>query len=169
MSDSLRLQSHYQTLERVIGFTRVADTKAAPLLVLQTAVAGLIIAQVPSFHAIFKNGLHGAEAIAVAVLLGVYVLSAILGWAFAALVYVPRCPPAKGSLIYFEDIAKMDYDAFRANSVLLDPAGIEEQLLDQIHRVSKIASWKFCLVRNSFISSAASLAFAGALLGLALS
>ena len=67
--------------------------------------------------------------------------------AFAALVYVPINPITGESLIYFEDIASMDYLLFESRAKDMSPEGIESQLLDQIHRVSRIASVKMRRVR----------------------
>ena len=37
-----RLRSHYESLSRVIRFTRTADAKAAPVLALQIALLGTL-------------------------------------------------------------------------------------------------------------------------------
>ena len=37
-----RLQSHYESLQRVIRFTRQADVKAAPAIALQIALVGAL-------------------------------------------------------------------------------------------------------------------------------
>ena len=45
MSTKERLRSHYESLSRVIRFTRWADTKAAPVLALQVALVGTLAAR----------------------------------------------------------------------------------------------------------------------------
>ena len=60
----------------------------------------------------------------------------------AALVYLPMNPRANRSLIYFEDIAAMAFEEFRDRAVDHGPEQIESALLDQIHRVSRVASKK---------------------------
>ena len=64
-----------------------------------------------------------------------------------AWVYMPRSPKTGKSLIFFEDIANMDFESFGKKAKAVSSDDIEHQLLDQIHRVSKIASTKMCMVR----------------------
>ena len=54
------------------------------------------------------------------------------------------------SLIYFEDISSMAYEEFEARAMAMSPRMVEQQLLDQIHRVSQIASTKMGRVRLAF-------------------
>ena len=56
--------------------------------------------------------------------------------------------------IYFEDISAMDYELFESRAKEMSEDVIESQLLDQIHRVSKIASVKMRRVRWAFLLSA---------------
>ncbi len=66
----------------------------------------------------------------------------------ASSVYMPRNPrTGKDILIYFEDVAAIDYHWFLQRARLVGVADIEEQLLDQIHRVSVVVSSKMQRVR----------------------
>ena len=47
-----RLRSHYESLSRVIRFTRTADTKAAPVLALQVALLGGLTTRFEDLYAI---------------------------------------------------------------------------------------------------------------------
>lgn len=145
-----RNKVHATTLERVIAFTRVADAKAAPLIALQTALAGLLLGQTKQVVALCADTSRHLTPHFVAGLVGIYVFSAVASWIYAARVYVPLTPPAGGSLIYFEDIRAMARADFKARSASLGPTALEEALLDQIFRVSEIASRKFGWVRTSF-------------------
>ena len=71
----------------------------------------------------------------------------------AVYVYVPRYPPATGNLLYFEDIRRMTRSEFVERSQALTDDQIESLLLDQVYRVSDIASIKFRYVRRAFILS----------------
>ena len=64
-----------------------------------------------------------------------------------ALVYRPINSRTDRSLIFFEDIAALEFEDFRSRSVNQGSEQIECQLLDQIHRVSGVASVKMWRVR----------------------
>lgn len=163
-----RNKVHTATLERVIGFTRVADAKAAPLIALQTTLAGLLLGQTKQIVALCADTSHAFSPYVVAGLVGIYVFSAVTSWIYAARVYVPLIPPAGGSLIYFEDIRAMARTDFKARSAGLGPTALEEALLDQIFRVSEIASRKFGWVRTSFQMGALAVLTWAVLLGWAI-
>ena len=69
----------------------------------------------------------------------------------AARVYMPTSPKTGRSIIYFRDISSMKYEAFEAQAKEMTPDLIESQLLDQVHRVSQIASKKMRRVWWAFI------------------
>ena len=152
-----RLNSHYESLSRVIAFTRAADAKAAPGLALQIALLGALAARfeklIPALFAdpwCFNNAALWV------------VLIAFIGFMFAtvvtaARVYMPIHPHTGQSLIYFEDIAAMQSEEFVKRSKELSPDAIEEQLLSQVHTVSQIASAKMRRVRWAFWLSVPSL------------
>ena len=75
----------------------------------------------------------------------------------AARVYIPMHPRTGESLIYFEDIAAMRSESFAKRAKAMSPDMIEEQLLSQIHIVSRIASAKMHRVRWAFWLSVPSL------------
>ena len=141
---------HYESLTRAIGFTRVADAKAAPGLALQVALAGTIAARMEGLWLILTEPPFGAQAIALATLLTIYAALLIVSMTFAACVYIPRNPKTGRSLIYFEDIAAMSFKDFEERVVQMNVADIERQLIDQIHVVSGIASTKMRFVRWSY-------------------
>ena len=160
-----RLSSHYESLNRVIGFTRAADGKAAPALALQVALSGTVAARFDRLVPILRNEPWGVESVALAVLLALYALSVIGVVALAASVYLPRIPSTGGSLIYFEDIASMPLESFREQAGQMDAGAVERQLLEQIHTVSGIASAKMRQVRWAYYLSVPSVVFWVILLG----
>ena len=153
MSMEERLVSHYDSLSRAVWFTRSADNKAAPVLALQVALAGTLAARMEGLWAIISANPSGIEAVALSVLLGLYVLFLITAIAMAANVYIPRNPGTGKSLIYFEDIGAKFLKCFEVQARQLDAQAIEGQLLEQIHAVSRIASIKMRRVRLAFYFS----------------
>ncbi len=150
-----RLKSHYESFTRVIGFTRTADRKAAPVLALQIALAGTLAARLENLQPIFVSD-ECVIRILIWLALGMYLICAIAAVVLAAWVYIPRNPRLGKSLIYFEDIASMDATTYLARAKGMSIDMIEEQLLDQIHVVAKIASAKMRSVRWAFLMSAPS-------------
>lgn len=141
-----------EALERVIGFTRVADAKAAPLLALQASLAGLALGDVQGLKGVLSQGWADLESYFVWPAFVTYVLAAAASWGLAALVYVPRTPRDEGSLLYFEEIRRKTLPMFCKELNELDDEQLERQYLRQIHAVSRIASRKFNWVRWSFIT-----------------
>ena len=136
-----RLKSHYESLSRVVSFTRTADTKAAPVLALQVALTGALATRIDKLIPIVSGHLD-AEGIALIVVLSAYILSVAGAIGMAAAVYMPRSPKTGRSLIFFEDIAAMDYSSFEAAAKDMTDELIERQLIDQIYQVSRVASLK---------------------------
>ena len=148
-----RLRSHYESLSRAIDFTKTADTKAAPVLLVQVALLGTLAARFDHLLPALQKAGWGIDSVILGVLLTVYGILVTASILTAASVYLPRSPRADGSLIYFEDISAMTFDSFRAKVRQLDSETIEDQLLDQIHRVSTIASAKMNRVRKAYYLS----------------
>lgn len=150
-----RLQSHYESLQRVIGFVRIADYKAGPIAALQIALAGALGTRLDRILPVGQQAHWGIEQIAIIVMLAAYAVFMVGAIAVAAWVYVPRNPrTGTECLIYFEDIAAMPHERFAERATQLAPEEIERQLLDQIYRVSGVVSVKMSRVRCAFILSA---------------
>ena len=148
-----RLHSHYQSLEHAIDFTKVADAKAAPVVILHVALIGALAFRAgPLFNALTPFLWTGCQvSLLIAALLYIsFSLGAI--W-FAGWVFLPKTPQTGKSLIYFEDIVAMGWESFQSQSQKLVPASIEQQLLRQIFAVSEIASAKMRQVRCALILS----------------
>ena len=153
-----RLRSHSEALSRAIGFTRAADAKAAPVLVLQLALAGTLGAKVDDLWDILAGSSFDGAAVAGAVLLVLYATLLLASMAFAAWVYIPRNPRTGRSLIYFEDIAALPAQAFVEQSSKMDAAEIERQYLEQVHAVSRVASTKMYWARWAYFAAIPSVA-----------
>ena len=151
-----RLKSHYESLSRAAGFTRAADTKAAPVLALQVLLVGTLAARFERLASILMKETFGVEAAILASLVAFYCLFLLAAVTFAAKVYLPMNPKTGRSLIYFEDIGAMPFESFQEQSRQMDPETIEYQLLGQIHAVSLIASVKMHRVRWAYFLSAPS-------------
>ncbi len=151
-----RLKSHSESLERAIRFVRTTDTKAAPLIGLQIALVGTLAARSDKLWAIVGGfSWHSADSILVGLiaLYGVFVVAVVT---IAIRVYIPVHPATGKSLIYFEDISSLEYEEFERQSREMTLDQIERQLLDQVYRVSAIASTKMRRVRWAFLLTAPS-------------
>ena len=151
-----RLQSHYESLSRAIGFTRAADTKVGPVLALQVALAGTLAARMEGLWEILTGSSGTGVAVAVSVLLALYGTLLLTSIVLAVIVYVPRNPRTGESLIYFEDIAALSVEKFSEQSRAMDADEIERQLLQQVHAVSEVASTKMKWARWAYIAGAPS-------------
>ena len=159
-----RLYSHYQSLARAIDFTKAADAKAAPVVVLHVALIGaLAFRAAPLFDKLSQWPWELCE-VALVALMALYILTALGAIGVAGWVFLPRTPRARESLIYFEDIAAMGWELFESRSKKMDNCTIEQQLLQQIFVVSKIASQKMRRVKCALILSVFAIASWGGLL-----
>ena len=149
-----RLRSHYESLARVIGFTRTADSKAAPVLAGHLALAGTLAARRDDWAGPLTNGPWNAETTILLFVLVVYGGLSILALFMAGSVYLPRTPKNGTSLIYFADVGATPLHAFIEQAKEMEPKLIEEQLLEQIHTVSKIVVVKMRRVRSAYLLSA---------------
>ncbi len=148
-----RLTSHYESLSRVIRFTRTADRKAAPVLALQVALLGALATRFDRLLSIINGGSVDVERIALLIVLGAFIVSLFTAFGLAAAVYVPRNPRTGKSYVFFEDIAAMEYTEFETAARNMSGDVIERQLIDQIYRVSQVASVKMKRVRWAIWSS----------------
>ena len=109
-----RLRSHYESLARVIRFTRTADAKAAPVLALQVALLGALATRFEELYRMIASGPWDAERMAVIGLTVIYGCLLALEVSLAAWVYTPMNAKAGGSLIFFEDIVAMEWAEFQS-------------------------------------------------------
>lgn len=149
-----RLTSHYESLSRVIRFTRTADRKAAPVLALQVALLGALATRFDRLQSIIFGSCCDAERVALVMVLAAFAVSLLVAGGLAAAVYMPRNPKTGRSHIFFEDIAAMEYPEFETAARNMSSDVIERQLIDQIYRVSRVASVKMKRVRWAIWSSA---------------
>ena len=149
-----RIKSHYESLERAIRFVRTTDAKAAPAIGLQIALVGTLAARSDKLWAVVGDfSWHSADSILVGLiaLYGIFVVAVVT---IAVRVYMPMHPGTGKSLIYFEDISSMEYEEFELQSREVTLDQIERQLLDQVYRVSQIASTKMRRVWWAFLLTA---------------
>ena len=148
-----RLRSHYESLSRVIRFTRTADAKAAPVLALQVALLGALATRFEELYNMMVSGSWDAERAAVICLAIVYGLLLTAVIVLAAWVYLPTNAKTGRSLIFFEDIAAVGWGEFQSAARNMSHDLIERQLLHQIHVVAGVASVKMRRVRWAIIIS----------------
>ncbi len=151
-----RLRSHYESLKRAIGFVKTSDAKAAPAIGLQMALVGTLAARSDRLWAVVGDfSWHSADSILVGLMI-LYGIFAVAVVTIAIRVYMPMHPRTGKSLIYFEDISSMEYEEFELQSREITLDQIERQLLDQVYRVSRIASTKMRRVRWALLLTAPS-------------
>ena len=148
-----RLRLHYESLSRVIRFTRTADAKAAPVLALQIALLGALATRSEELYHLMISVPWGAERTAVIGLVIVYGLLLTAVIVLAAWVYLPMNGKTGRSLIFFEDIARMEWGEFQSAARNMSHDLIERQLLHQIYVVAGVASVKMRRVHWSIIIS----------------
>ncbi|MDE0363363.1 MAG: DUF5706 domain-containing protein [Rhodospirillaceae bacterium] len=147
------MRSHYESLSRVIQFTRTADRKAAPILALQVALLGALATRFDRLLSIIGGSSSDAERVALVIALGAFIVCLFTAFGLAAAVYVPRNSRTGKSYVFFEDIAAMEHSEFESAARNLSSDVIERQLIDQIYRVSRVASFKMKRVRWAIRSS----------------
>ena len=164
-----RLQSHYETLSRVISFIHAAEAAAGVVLFVQFVLAGVLtILLLDQLDPAIAKDPVGTVGIAVTLVGMTYILSALAAvglvvWAYVPEVltvrfYAPATPKTSQSRSYLlENVAGMECQKFIAYAMSTDAVEIERQLLERIYRVSRIAIRKTRLVRYAFLSSVLSL------------
>ena len=153
-----RLQSHYESLARVIRFTRMADTKAGAVLALQFVLLGVLAAQfdpvlVEKVRTVVTQFSGEFGDIVLTGVMVLHLLATLVAVVTAVGVHVPATPKTGRSLIYFRDIADMDCQKFIVAAMAMDAVEIERQLLEQIYRVSKVARDKMQMLIWAFGAS----------------
>lgn len=131
----------------------MADAKAASAVVLQIALIGALAFRAAPLVDILKQSHCDVEHVIVLIITIAYGVCSLCSIGFAGWAFFPKTPRTGSSLIYFEDIASIPYKAFAERSRQLNPTTIEQQLLQQIHQVSKIARKKMNKVKCALILS----------------
>ena len=147
-----RLRSHYESLSRVIRFTRTADVKATPVLALQVALLGALATRLTELYSIIAGGPWDIERAAVIGLTIIYgcLLVLVTGPTW---VYTPMNAKTGESLIFFEDVAAMEWEDFQLAARNMSHDLIERQLIHQIYVVAGVASVKMRRVRWAIMMS----------------
>ena len=117
------------------------------MLALQVALLGALATRLAELYSIMASGpwdLERATAIALTTIY-VFLLAIVIG--LAAWVYMPMNAKTGDSLIFFEDIAAMEWEAFQSAARNMSHDLIERQLLHQIYVVAGVASVKMRRVR----------------------
>ena len=122
-------------------------------MALQIALLGALAARFDRLRSIIVGSSCDAERVALIIVLVAFVASLLIAVGLAAAVYMPRNQRTGASIIFFEDIAAMEYSAFESSANSMSNDVIEHQLIDQIYRVSQVASVKMKWVRWSIWSS----------------
>ncbi len=134
---NVKYRTAQKNLERLLNWIRAADSKIAPVLAIDTAMAGILATLFTKVteHTWYTMLLF----LAVAVLLGL----SILFLAFAAF---PRTEGPKGSILYFGGIVTFSRKAYTDTTRNLKTEDYFEDLSAQCHRNAEIANIKYIWV-----------------------
>ena len=127
-------------------------------MALQVALLGALATRFDRLQSIIVGSSCDAERVALVIVLVSFVVSLLVAVGLAAAVYMPRNRRTGKSNIFFEDIAAMEYPEFETAARNMSSDVIERQLVDQIYRVSLVASVKMKRVRWAIWSSAPAVA-----------
>ena len=87
-----RLRSHYESLSRTIDFTRMADAKAGPVLVVQFALAGTLAARFERVLPIVMGDVWDLSCVVLVVTMFCYATLLVAIVTIAVRVYMPISP-----------------------------------------------------------------------------
>lgn len=142
----------------------MSDAKVAPVLALHVSLAAVAVTQGSEVGRLLRGEGHAAFAtMAGWVLLGLYMVTALVASFFVVVVYVPTAPKRgaarthMNSLFYFDDIQAMTADDFEHRSIHMDIDVAERDVIRQAHTVSRIASEKLIGVQRAYLFSAIAL------------
>ncbi len=152
-----RANEHLRTLDRMIRLTGLADTKAAPLLAAQATVAAVTATQVHKAVVLVREGTP-MELVAAALFATLYLVCSTISIVLTLRVLLPKDAPGHGSLLYFADIAGMEFQEFARRSSSLSAEALEQDALEQTHVVACIVANKFQRVRLALLALIGALA-----------
>jgi len=134
------------SLDSFASWIRFAEIKVAAIL----AITGILIsAMLDRLPHVFSAADTPCSILRRCIVLALIVYaSAQLGVIITALLVLwPRLRPSQRSLLYFGDIASMNYEDFRDAYMGSDLAGLREDALRQVYDTARIARAKFLATR----------------------
>jgi len=163
--------AYSKLLDRNGQWIGVADTKAAAALAF--LIAGFPIFTIPAFPVARK--LIGAvpheanfwvylSAICFIMLLGMFLVMAFITFLQVLMTLVPRLTrKTSPGLIFFGDIASLEYKQWQQQILMLDPQMLASQVLEQVYATAYIAC-----IKHKHVGQAIRLLIVTMLLGIAL-
>ena len=123
------------------------------MLALQVALLGALATRLTALYGIIASGPWDLERAAAIALTIIYICLLAIVIGLAAWVYMPMNAKTGESLIFFEDIAAMEWADFQSAARNMSHDLIERQLLHQIYVVSGVVSVKMRRVRWAIMMS----------------
>ena len=123
------------------------------MLALQVALLGALAIRLAELYSIIAGGPWDVERTAAIALTIIYIALLALVISLAAWVYMPMNAKTGESLVFFEDIAAMEWADFQSAARNMSHDLIERQLLHQIYVVAGVASLKMRRVRWAIMMS----------------
>lgn len=133
-----------KSLQRQLEWIKTADSKVAPLYTINVAMLGLLatLIKVTTEWNCIKYSLIFSTIIFLSISL-----------IFLTRTLFPRLSGPHGSLIFFGEIAKLDIEEFSEKISDQTDDEYSNDLINQVHRNSQIATEKYQAVKHAFIST----------------
>jgi len=132
-----------KTLTRLLEWIRAADSKIPPVLAISTSMLGVMAVFVPKV----------SDWTSLSALVGILALVLLLVCLFfLSIACFPRTDGPTDSLIYFETIKALDYDAYLNKIKQMTTTGYSVDLAKQCHRNAEIASSKYFRLKIAMVS-----------------
>ncbi len=126
------------TLARLIDFIKAADAKIPPILAINTAMLGVFVSLIPK---------SAQWTLLMGILTVIAVVPILLSLISLCLATFPRTQGHKGSLLYFEGIKSHEPKKYLQKIQELSENELLEDLANQCHRNSEIASAKYSYIK----------------------
>lgn len=135
-----RIEILEANLVRASEWLRASESRISLTLPLATVMLGVTATLLPNF-----SSLDGWNAILILISTALLTLSIL----FSGLVFFPRVKGPQKSLIFFANISELDLSVFKESMKQLSNVEYEEDLTEQVHTISRIATKKYGFAKIS--------------------
>lgn len=158
--DYERYNAYSQLLDRNGQWISVADTKAGAILAFLVVIFPIFA---PSAFSAMRKAMNAIPRQAIfweylpiagiALLLAVFFMAVLLTLFRVLMALIPRLTrQGKSGLIFFGDIAALEYDQWLHRMLTLDPQTLTSQILEQVYTTACIASRKHKYVSQAILT-----------------
>jgi hypothetical protein len=144
-SQNDRVNAAWQQLNLVLSFFSRVDTKLSVVLGINLGMLAMLTARLPKADDF---------TLLIAVIGSIFAAPLIVSFWHIWHGYFPDLRGGTGSLIYFHPISKMTENDFRTACVSRNFQELEDDILNQCWRNSKILTCKFYSLRHAYVAAA---------------